>query len=179
MPLYVCHLVMLQLYNKPWYFMYLFHTGIAMNPTVNIALTDYCKGASILHVLWGFKFCHNLIVGHVPPLLQQLCTGPLTTRSCDGSLLDPVHLPQSILSIHSLYQGVPSLVNTLRPRQNGRHFPEDIFKCIFLNENVWISLKISLKFVPMVRINNIPALVQIMAWHRPGGKPLSEPMMVC
>ena len=29
--------------------------------------------------------------------------------------------------------------NTLRPRQNGQHFPDDIFKCIFLNENVLIS----------------------------------------
>ena len=27
-------------------------------------------------------------------------------------------------------------------------------------------------------INNIPALVQIMAWRRPGDKPLSEPIMV-
>ena len=26
-------------------------------------------------------------------------------------------------------------------------------------------------------INNIPSLVQIMAWHRPGDKPLSEPLM--
>ena len=69
-------------------------------------------------------------------------------------------------------------VNTLRPRQNGRHFADDIFKCIFLNENVWISIKISLKFVPKGPINNIPALVQIMAWRRPGAKPLSEPMMV-
>ena len=68
--------------------------------------------------------------------------------------------------------------NTLRPRQNGRHFPDDIFKCIFLNENVRISIKISLKFVPKGPINNIPALVQIMAWRRPGDKPLSEPMMV-
>ena len=68
-------------------------------------------------------------------------------------------------------------VSTLWPRQNGRHFPDAIFKCIFLNENVWISLKISLKFVPKGPINNIPALVQIMAWHRPGDKPLSEPMM--
>ena len=68
-------------------------------------------------------------------------------------------------------------VNTLRPRQNGRYFPDAIFKCIFLNENAWISLKISLKFVPKVRINNIPALVQMMAWRRPGDKPLSEPMM--
>ena len=69
-------------------------------------------------------------------------------------------------------------VNTLRSRQNGRHFADDVFKCIFLNENVWILLKISLKFVPQGPINNIPALVQIMAWRRPGDMPLSEPMMV-
>ena len=67
---------------------------------------------------------------------------------------------------------------TLRPRQNGRHFADDIFKWIFLNENVWILLKISLKFVPQGPINNIQALVQIMAWRRPGDKPLSGPMMV-
>ena len=70
------------------------------------------------------------------------------------------------------------LFNTLRPRQNGRHFPDDIFKGIFVNENLWLSLKISLKFVPNVRIDNIPALVQIRAWRRPGDKPFSEPMMV-
>ena len=52
-----------------------------------------------------------------------------------------------------------SLFNTLRPRQNGRHFPDDILKCIFFNENVWISNEISLKFVIMYPINNIPALV--------------------
>ena len=68
--------------------------------------------------------------------------------------------------------------NTLRPSQNGRHFPDDIFKYIFLNENVWFSRQMSLKFVPKVPINRIPALVQIMAWHRPGDKPLCEPMMV-
>ena len=63
------------------------------------------------------------------------------------------------------------------PIQNGRHFPDDMFKCIFLNENVWLSIKISLKFVPEGPINNIPALVWIMAWRRPGDKPLSEPML--
>ena len=65
--------------------------------------------------------------------------------------------------------------NTLRPRKNGRHFADDIFKRIFLNENIWIPIKISLKFVPKGSINTIPALVQIMAWRRPGDKPLSEP----
>ena len=69
-------------------------------------------------------------------------------------------------------------LNTLRPRQNGGHFADDTFIRIFLNENVRISIWISLKFVPKGPINNIPALVQIMAWCRPGDKPLSEPMMV-
>ena len=68
-------------------------------------------------------------------------------------------------------------LNTLRLRRNGRQFPNDIFKYIFLNENIYILIKISLKFVPKGPINNIPALVQIMARHRPGDKPLSEPMM--
>ena len=73
---------------------------------------------------------------------------------------------------------VMSLLNTLRPRQNGRHFADYNFKRIFLNENMWIPNTFSLKFVPKGPINNIPALVQIMAYRRPGDKPLSEPVMV-
>ena len=46
-----------------------------------------------------------------------------------------------------------------------------------MNENVWISIKVSLKFVPKGPIPYIPALVQIMSWRRPGDKPLSEPIM--
>ena len=42
---------------------------------------------------------------------------------------------------------------------------------------VWIPIKISLKFVPEGPINNISALVQIMAWRRTGDKQLSEAMM--
>ena len=64
------------------------------------------------------------------------------------------------------------------PRRNEQHFTDDIFKRIFFNKNVWILIKISLKFVPKGPINNIPSLVQIMAWRRSGDKPLSEPMMV-
>ena len=60
------------------------------------------------------------------------------------------------------------LINKLRPRQIYRHLADDILKCIllkeiFLNEN----LRIWLKNVPNVRIQHIPALVQIMAWCRP------------
>ena len=69
-------------------------------------------------------------------------------------------------------------VNTLRPRQNYRHFAGDTFKRIFLRENVRISIEISLNFVPKSPIDNIPTLFQIMAWRRPGDKLLSEAMMV-
>ena len=78
----------------------------------------------------------------------------------------------------AIWNDVAWSVNTLRLRQNGRLFPDDIFKYIFLNENLSIMTKISLKFVPEGWFNKIAALVQIIAWHQPGDKPLSEPMMV-
>ena len=72
----------------------------------------------------------------------------------------------------------PQWVNTLRLRQNRYHFAVDTFECIFLNDSVWITIKILLKFVPTGPINNIPALFHIMAWCRPGVNTWSEPMMV-
>ena len=48
----------------------------------------------------------------------------------------------------------------------------------FFYENISISISISLKFVSTGSINNIPALVQILSWQRPGHKLLSEPMML-
>ena len=46
-----------------------------------------------------------------------------------------------------------------------------------MHENVQISIKFSLKFVPKSPINNIPALFQIMACRLVGAKPASELMM--
>ena len=39
-------------------------------------------------------------------------------------------------------------------------------------------MNISMKFVPKGPIDNIPALVQIMAWRRPGDNQISEPIVV-
>ena len=69
-------------------------------------------------------------------------------------------------------------LNTSRPIQNGRHFPDDRFKCLFLNGNIWINIEIPMYFVPGGQINNIPALFQMMAWRRLDDKRLSEPMLV-
>ena len=98
------------------------------------------------HTTWVISSCHTCILG------QKYNHGRST-----------------IFSIHI------TTTRTLWPRQHGRSVPDDIFKYISLNENVWISIKISQEFVP---INTITALVQIMACRRPGDKPLSEPVLV-
>ena len=69
-------------------------------------------------------------------------------------------------------------LNTLKLRQDGRHFADDIFTCIFFNENCYILIRFSLTYVHKGPIDNKPALVQIMAWRRSGDKPLSEPMVI-
>ena len=46
----------------------------------------------------------------------------------------------------------PQWVNTLKPRQNGRHFPDDIFQCIFFNENVLFRLRFHWSLFPRVKL---------------------------
>ena len=68
-------------------------------------------------------------------------------------------------------------VNSSLPWHNGRHFADDIFRCIFINEKFNIFIRISPKFVPKGSIADKLPLVQVMAWRRAGGKPLPEPML--
>ena len=93
----------------------------------------------------------------------------------------------SCLEVRWYLLALPLVCSHSRLSGTGKHIeaetkwlpcPGDIFKCILLNENVWIPIKFSLHFVPKSPMNNVPTLVQIMAWRRPGDKPLSEPMMV-
>ena len=66
-------------------------------------------------------------------------------------------------------------LNILRPRQNGRLFPDDIFRRIFLNEKIWISINISLKFTPK---GFGLSSVQTMDLCPVGAKPLSGPIQM-
>ena len=50
-------------------------------------------------------------------------------------------------------------INSSSPGQNGFHFADDIFRRIFMNEQFYILIQISLKFVPKGPIDNNPALV--------------------
>ena len=99
---------------------------------------------------------------------EKSTTGPTVTPSLGGS--SGLHFQECMFGY---FRGK---FNTLWPRQNGRHFA-DIFTCISLNGNFWISNKISLKYVPRDLIDNKLALAQIMAWCPRGAEPLSEPMM--
>ena len=117
----------------------------------------------------------------VPVSIMSLRNGDLKKRKRSKFQVDKrqrkVDQPNKISKQQLQYPLTANLVNSSPPGQNGRHFADDLFKSIFLNENVWISIKISLNFVSKGPINNIQALVQIMAWRRIGDKPLSEPML--
>ena len=103
--------------------------------------------------------------------MEMLCN----KKKISIQILQPTDNEQPIPVRHILKN--PVIINTLRPRQNGSHFPVDVFKAIFVYEDCYILIKMSLKYVPQGPIDNIPALVQIMAWCRSGDKSLSEPMM--
>ena len=122
---------------------------------------------AIVHLTWNIMIllCPKCLLP-IPPL--SIVTGVLVNTWHKEAWLSYI-TPSSIQT---------NTVNTLRLRQIDRKVAVDIFKWISLNENVWILLKISLKFAPTFRINNFPALVQINAWRRQGDKPLSVPMTV-
>ena len=65
-----------------------------------------------------------------------------------------------------------TVFNTLRPRQDGCLFADDILKCIFLNGNSWIPNKISWEYVALRLIDNKPSMVQIMGCRRAGDNPI-------
>ena len=86
-----------------------------------------------------------------------------------------------IFNGHVIPIGSPCLgclsINSSPPGQNGCHFADNIFICIFVNEQICILIHIPLKFLPKDLIDNKSTLVQVMAWCRTGDKPLPEPML--
>ena len=113
----------------------------------------------------------------VTVMVLACCSTPTMLQpelNSDGTVLIwSAHCTDFLLHIN--FNRISHSFNTLMSRQDSHHFGD----VIFLNENVRMSIKISVEFVfkkgPM---NDLPTLVQIMTWRRPGDKPLSEPMMV-
>ena len=125
------------------------HTLRLLSLAWNLALGQQENGT------WSRESMYQIIYGYIcygrswmPPAVWTMHEAPFTCDDISHHFVGRFKWP----------------FNILRPRQNGRHFADDVLKLIFLNENIWIPIKISLKFVPKGSINNIPALVQIMAW---------------
>ena len=66
---------------------------------------------------------------------------------------------QHILKLSCVGKDGVHIIQDIEAETNGRHFADDILKCISFNEIVGVSITISLKFVPKGPINNIPSLV--------------------
>ena len=133
--------------------------------TINYGLVNYYSNSA-----W--------VNDYIPEISGDEVTDPCPKLIITWFLLVKVAHSQNMSMYSEQSHHLPTCNNTVRPKQNGRQFADDIFKCIFLNWDIWISNKFSLKFVPNGPIDNIPALDQLMAWGLPGDKPLSEPMMV-
>ena len=90
-------------------------------------------------------------------------TNTLTRKKDDPPQKNKVH-PMKYVHGFVVLCFVFGYIITLRPRQNGRHFADDIFALNFFYQNLRISNKISLEFLLKCPIYNIPALVKIMTW---------------
>ena len=91
---------------------------------------------------------------------------------------------KSSLQWHKMWDPSPPPPSTPSPHRIrtlthwGRDKMVAISQITFSNAFFLMKMYEFLLRFPKVPIYNIPALVQIMAWRRPGDKPLSEPMMV-
>ena len=74
--------------------------------------------------------------------------------------------PRMLTGMWTEKYSLKAFFNLSLPGQNGRHFADDIFKCISLTEKAWISITISLKIVFKDPRNNIPSLVQILGGYQ-------------
>ena len=100
----------------------------------------------------GLNFAHVITTAELSWWHMQICD-PTTssklifTQVFNDKLKDPSwNCPECncTRNQHAATCGI----NSAPPGQNGCHFADDIFRCIFMNERFCILIKISLKFVP-------------------------------
>ena len=120
----------------------------------------YSKTFIAKETVWTSQMAEttNRVKAYVDQTFSSLASSKFveTTTQCEAN-------DDKIACISMLVQFWTLTVdNSSPPGQNGRHFADDIFKC--MNEKLRILIRVSLKFVPKGPINNKSALVQVMAW---------------
>ena len=159
------------------------HLAIPRNGIQRCSCIVIWAGQGVLHVpTCSYLFRHQFVNIHN----QCICYGksismwvPVLADGTDGDdrgYQGILVFPYGLEGQYFLWNIFTWPIDTLRLRQTGHHFAVNIFKFIFLNENICILIKVSLEFVPKGVINK-PALFQVMAWYWWGDNSLLEPTM--
>ena len=131
--------------------------------------------ASMCWLVWMCGFCFLKVSwrfwDNVLQHLLNFCINPFCAEFILLNIKSYLHI-QSFLNMEMAW-----VDNTQRSRQNGGHFVDASFRCIFLNENDCILIEFLLKFIAKGPIDNTSELVEVMAWHQTGNQPLPQPMM--
>ena len=128
--------------------------------TILLLVSHVCSQRYLYHSHPHFSFCPDVRHHYLLRFHHSFWLVWNILENSDDKLISPMQIDaDDLVSDISRWSPAMIIINTLRQRQIGCHFP-DIFKCIFLNGNVWISHKISLKYVPKGLIKNIPVLIR-------------------
>ena len=119
----------------------------------------------------GLDECQgSLLIINKPTLVQVMAW----CRQATGHYLNQ-RWPRSVLPYGATR---PQCVNTMRPRQNGRHFVDYISNqfLYMTSDLIWTDLNF-IDCVPKYSRNDIVAVVQIMTWRRTGDNSLTGSTM--
>ena len=142
----------------------------------NLFITPKTRDVAIIAPLINFPIKEKLYVTNVPQSFHHIHISQMSPQlSCGG-----LNMNSRVTLFFTIRKNRRNYGTgwTSRPRHHCCFFANYFFKCIFSNENAWITPKISLMYVSNVPINSVSALVQIIAWRRPGNRPSSEEIIV-
>ena len=126
------------------------------------------------NIVWCLVKWYTMPQGLYNALLYSthLQSSPLSRSHCANSrVLFPVRLTDTTT-------WECSLVDVIVLTHWGRDQKDAISQTTFSSAFYWMKMYELQQKIPKGPVNNILALVQIMAWRCPGDKPLSEPMLV-
>ena len=115
--------------------------SLQLEQILGIVTTPFCDG----HCIGSLRTTHGTVV-LIAPYAERESRNLMVNEDFLTLILTGWQLAASQPKTMSL------LINTLRPRQNGRLFADDTFKRIFVNEYIRIAIKISLKLFPRVKL---------------------------
>ena len=118
------------------------HNASHKYPTMHHCIAEMCMCAHFCNKMsHNVPYCHknfHISVTNWYIMIWHWCIVGFAWHVCDDIMLCSNWKWdfRNMLGPEQMAAILLKFINTLRPRPDGSHFPDDIFKCIFLNENV-------------------------------------------